>query len=79
MKEIIIGAKDSIISCMRKALNRYDVKYSNIGWEDSVPSKEQIKIPILFDIDVKKELTCMNACISSSTAIYGDGFFEDFT
>ena len=78
MNEVVIRTKYGIKSCMRLSFNRYDVENCNIVRQNPVPSKEQIKVPFLFNINVKEILAGMDAGISSSAAVYFDWIPKDF-
>ena len=79
MNEVIVGTKHRVKSCMRLGLNWYDIENGNIVRQNPVPSKEQIKFPFLFNVDMKEILAGMNTGIRTSAAIYFDWIFEDFT
>ena len=79
MQVIIVFALYGIKSGMLFSIHRDDVKNSNVMWQYFIESKQKIKIPWLFNINMKEELASMYARVSPSTAVNGNGSFKNLT
>ena len=55
---------------MRLSFNRDDVEYCNIIREYMVPTKEQIKIPLLIYIHMKEKLAGVYARVGTAATEY---------
>lgn len=75
MDKIIISTLYSIIAAMGQAFNRDDIEYRDIIGQYFIQPEQQVEIPFLFHINMKKKLRCMNVRVRSSAPDYINGDF----
>ena len=78
MDKIIVFTLNSIKTGMRFAFHLNNIKNSNVIWKCFIQNVKQIELKFLFNISMKKKLTCMYMCIGSAATYNRDECLKDF-